>query len=64
MAEREYSIFTFGCGQVHANHYVKIYGDPDSAREEMFRRFGKKWSMQYKNEEDAQVKKWGYKEIK
>lgn len=33
-------IFTFGCGQEHAGHYVKIHGTYDEARAEMFRRYG------------------------
>ena len=40
-------IFTFGAGQLHEGHYVKIYGTYESAREEMIARYGKKWCMQY-----------------
>ena len=45
-AEIDY-IFTFGSGQEHGGHYVKIKGTFHSAREEMFRRYGDKWSFQY-----------------
>ena len=38
---------TFGCGQKHAGHYVKIKGTFEDAREEMFARYGKEWCLQY-----------------
>jgi hypothetical protein len=39
--------FTFGCGQEHSNHYVAIEAEDSlSARKEMFKRFGDKWSFQ------------------
>lgn len=44
-------IFTFGCGQHHAGHYVKIFGTYGSAREQMFKRFGKEWCFQYSEDE-------------
>ena len=44
-------IFTFGCGQKHSGHYVKIFGTFDSARAEMFRRYGDEWCMQYTADE-------------
>lgn len=44
-------IFTFGNGQKHAGHYVKIYGTFWTARSEMFRRYGKDWSLQYSEDE-------------
>lgn len=56
--------FTFGCGQVHAGHYHVIHGTKDSAREEMFQRFGPKWSMQYDSAEAAGVERWNLKELK
>ena len=41
-------IFTFGCGQVYANHYVEITAETaDRCRELMFEAHGQKWSMQY-----------------
>lgn len=63
MAEQDW-IFTFGCGHAHPNGYVKIYGTFDSARAEMFRRYGPKWSMQYVNEDEAGVARWNLKEVK
>ena len=44
-------IFTFGCGQRHAGHYVKIFGTFNSARDEMIRRYGTEWCFQYTEEE-------------
>ena len=44
-------IFTFGTGQPHAGHYVRIYGTFDSAREKMFRKYGSAWGFQYSEEE-------------
>ena len=44
-------IFTFGCGQENAGHYVKINGTFDSARDEMFRRYGDAWAFQYSADE-------------
>lgn len=45
--EKQWWIFTFGYGQKHEGHYVKIYGTFDDARQKMFDRFGKDWSFQY-----------------
>lgn len=42
--------FTFGSGHAHPNGYVKIPGTFEVAREEMFRRYGGKWCMQYTKE--------------
>ena len=47
MEREQYWIFTFGCGQPHYGHYVRIWGTRQSAKEEMIRRHGTKWSMQY-----------------
>lgn len=44
-------IFTFGCGQEHAGHYVKIHGTYSEARAEMFRRYGDQWCWQYDADE-------------
>lgn len=57
-------IFTFGCGQAYAGRYEVIHGTFDEAREEMFRRHGEKWSMQYRTPEDAGVEKYGLKELR
>jgi hypothetical protein len=58
--------FTFGCGQKHFNHYVKIKGTFSSTREEMFKLFGKRWSFQYEfNSVEFQqaIETWGWKEL-
>lgn len=56
--------FSFGHGQEHFGKYVKIRGTMMSSREEMFRRFGDKWSMQY-SEEDALrvIERWKLEEL-
>ena len=44
--------FTFGYGQLHENKYVVIEADTyEEAREEMYNRFGTKWSFQYTEKE-------------
>lgn len=44
--------FTFGCGQKYQNCYVIIEAkDWNSARDEMVRRYGTNWSMQYAEDE-------------
>lgn len=57
-------IFTFGHGQPHFPGFVRIYGTFHGAREEMVRRYGTRWSMQYESEEQAQVARWNLKEVK
>ncbi len=57
-------IFTFGMGQPHAGHFVRIFGTMDTAREEMVRRFSTKWSMMYGSEDAAGVSKYNLKELK
>ena len=39
--------FSFGYDHAHSNKFVRIYGTHNSARGEMFRRYGQKWSFQY-----------------
>jgi hypothetical protein len=64
-------IFTFGFAHVHpetgqrlANHYVVIKAeDGEAAREEMVRRFGRKWAFQYRSREHAGVERWGLVEL-
>ena len=51
--------FTFGCGQMYANHYIIFYGTYASAREQMLENFGTKWSMQYESAEAAGIERWG-----
>lgn len=57
--------FTFGCGQPHENCYHVIEAENwGKARDEMFRRFGAKWAMQYESAEEAGVAEYNLKEIK
>lgn len=51
VSKEQYWYFTFGCGQKHGGHYVKIYGTYASAMGEMFKRFGEEWCFQYSEEE-------------
>ena len=44
-------IFTFGYGQKHEGHYVRVKGDYGTAREKMVARYGSKWAFQYSEEE-------------
>lgn len=56
--------FTFGFGQGHDNCYTVIDADDAlTAREEMFRRWGQKWSMQYRSADEAGVKEFGLRRI-
>ena len=43
----EWWIFTFGYGQKHAGHYVRIWGTYESAREMMMDKYGAEWAFQY-----------------
>jgi hypothetical protein len=59
-------IFTFGFGQWHGarrNNFVRIHGTFYEARAEMFKRYGKQWSMQYESEEAAGVREFNLKEL-
>ena len=57
-------IFTFGFGQGHDNCYTVIRAeDYGAARDEMIKRWGMKWSMQYHRRKDAGVKEFNLKEI-
>jgi hypothetical protein len=51
--------FTFGHGQAGFPGFVRIHGTFGSAREEMFRRYGTAWCMQYESAEAAGVERWG-----
>lgn len=44
-------IFTFGCGQKHAGHYVRIKGTYKEARAKMIEKFGTEWAFQYEASE-------------
>lgn len=50
-------VFTFGCGQRHAGHFVRLSGTHDEAREKMFRLFGEEWCWQYSEEQWAECLK-------
>ena len=52
----EYWIFTFGTGQEHGGHYVKIYGTHNEARNKMIERYGVKWCWQYSSKEWEDIK--------
>jgi hypothetical protein len=59
-------IFTFGFGQWHGarrNNFVRIHGTFMEARKEMFRCYGRQWSMQYPSEQAAGVQQFNLKEI-
>lgn len=49
--EQKNWIFTFGSGQLHEGHYVKIFGTYEEARLQMFERYGDQWGFQYSEEE-------------
>ena len=55
--------FTFGFGHAHPNGYSVIHGTFDAAREEMMRRWGRKWAMQYSSADDAGVERFGLHEV-
>jgi len=58
-------IFTFGFGQPNQGCFTVIEASTQhEAREEMHRRYGRKWSMMYDSREEAGVEKWGLREIK
>jgi len=63
-------IFTFGFGHVHPetgaslkNHYVVLNGSYEAARVQMNALFGQRWAMQYHDEKEAGVEKWGLQEL-
>lgn len=49
--EKQWWIFTFGCGQRHEGKYVKIYGTYSEARNKMFDKYGKEWGFQHSEKE-------------
>ena len=55
MDEKQWWVFTFGYGQKHEGHYVKIYGTYEKAREMMFKLYGQEWAFQYTT---AEWKDW------
>ena len=48
--ERRNWIFRFGQGHQFAGKYVKIFVTYESARAEMFSKFGDQWAFQYSEE--------------
>ena len=48
--------FTFGSGQEHEGHCIKIEGSFESARQKMFDRFGSHWAFQYSEDEWERMK--------
>ena len=56
--KKDWYYFTFGCGQEHEGHYVKIYGTYSEARRKMLDRYGEKWGFQYSEKE---WKEWAKK---
>lgn len=68
MSDSQDWIFTFGYihehkGEPYRNKFVRIYGTYESAREEMAKRYGVTWAMQYANEEDAGVREYDLEEV-
>jgi len=57
-------LFTFGYGQAHPNKFVRIWGTFSSAREEMVRRYGSKWSFQYPEDKEQELKRFFILELK
>jgi hypothetical protein len=55
--------FTFGFGHAHPMGYSVIHGTFYTARAEMVRRWGQKWSMQYDSAEAAGVQRFGLHEV-
>lgn len=57
--------FTFGCGQEHANKYVRIFAsDHENARRLMFDHYGQKWSFQYDEKDfEGQPQEYGITEL-
>ena len=65
--DAEEHIFTFGSDQKYPNSFISIYNtDDETARTEMFSRFGPKWSMHYEPpnaRKKAGVNKWNLKQV-
>lgn len=59
-------LFTFGYSHPHPNTFVRIHGTMNSAREEMLRRYGSKWSFQYPRTEkqEQELKRYFMTELK
>lgn len=62
--DEEIYIFTFGLGQAFPRHFVELRGSSNETRQEMFRLFGDKWSMQYpKGRGEAVIEEYGYEQL-
>ncbi len=54
--------FTFGVGQKHAGHYVKITAPYGIARDWMFKKYGREWAFQYGEDRfEEAIARWNYK---
>lgn len=57
MNDKTWYIFTFGSGQEHHGHYVRIFGTFEEARKQMIAEFGLKWAFQYSEKEWEDLKR-------
>ena len=64
-ANEEQYAFTFGVGQEHCGKYVVIHGNFIDSRQKMYERFGSKWSMQYRYDENFIdiAARWNWEEL-
>ena len=60
--ERQWFVFTFGCGQEHAGKYVRFFGDYMEARRKMCERYGPVWAFQYSESDWKRVEERAAKE--
>ena len=56
MENKQWYIFTFGSGQLHQGHYVRLFGTYETARRKMIDLFGLKWAFQYSEDEWEDLK--------
>lgn len=64
MNTNEKWLFTFGHGHEHPNKYVRLRGDLEGAREQMFRLFGSAWAFQYPAHKQHELEVRGLTEYK
>ena len=59
-------LFSFSDNHAHPQKFVRIHGTQNSARAEMFRRYGQKWSFQYPGtiEQEQELKNSSMTELK
>lgn len=65
---KDLNFFTFGMGQEFSGKYVVIEGTIEESREQMFARFGRRWSFQYTLKDwvrygESMASKWGWTEL-